>query len=102
MKYPQLLCARNPTFPDEVACTVSLVPTFDPPPPQERFEILEDEEPEYYKVHDPDSFHFSFLLDRSGSMSGPRMLKAREALILFLHSLPERCKFSIISFGTNS
>ncbi len=31
---------------------------------------------------------FIFLLDRSGSMSGNRMNMAREALVLFLKSLP--------------
>ena len=46
MKYPQLLCARDPAYPEEVACTLSFVPTFEPPAPQEQFEVLEDEEPE--------------------------------------------------------
>ena len=48
----------------------------------------------------PEVLHFNFLLDRSGSMSGSRIEKAREALILFLRSLPPGCMFSVVSFGT--
>jgi len=31
---------------------------------------------------------------------GGRIAKAREALILFLRSLPAGCKFSVIGFGS--
>ena len=35
-------------------------------------------------------------------MRGERIKKAKEALILFIRSLPNGCKFTVISFGTNS
>lgn len=43
---------------------------------------------------------YVFLLDRSGSMSGMRINKAKEALGLFLKSLPQDCYFQVYSFGS--
>jgi uncharacterized protein YegL len=44
---------------------------------------------------------YVFLLDRSGSMSGMRINKAKEALGLFLKSLPQDCYFQVYSFGSS-
>ena len=41
-----------------------------------------------------------FLVDCSGSMSGKKMHCTSEALMLAIKSLPRRCKFNIIAFGS--
>jgi uncharacterized protein with von Willebrand factor type A (vWA) domain len=52
---------------------------------------------------DPDlaSGEFIFLIDCSYSMYGPRITLAKQALSLFIKSLPINCKFNVISFGSD-
>jgi len=98
MLKPSLLVEHNPAYPDKVAVAAVIAPTFEPKEPQEELEIAEDEEPDALVV-DGSDFHFVFVVDRSGSMSGRFMETAKEALRLFIQSLPTGCKYSIISFG---
>jgi Mg-chelatase subunit ChlD len=105
MDRPQLLAQAHPDRPDEIACLVSLVPTFTPPNPQEEMEVVENERPEEadsIKLPGEASDNvFIFIVDRSGSMGGQKMEMTKEALKLFIQSLPAGCKFEIISFGSN-
>ena len=87
---------------DKVAVSVNLVPTFDPVQPQDFFEVVKDEQPEQIKLCNGDRFHFVFIVDRSGSMGiNNRMALARDALSMFIRSLPKNSSFSLISFGCN-
>nr|CAH8830082.1 unnamed protein product [Trichobilharzia regenti] len=42
-----------------------------------------------------------FLIDRSGSMQGDNISYAKTSLLLFLKSLPVKCRFQIIGFGSH-
>lgn len=80
----------------------SLVPTFDPVAPQDLFKLSKDEKPESVKLRPGSDFHFIFIVDRSYSMGWQdRIQIARDALTLFMRSLPDGCTFSIISFGSH-
>jgi len=53
-----------------------------------------------FKLHDH-SIEAAFVVDRSGSMHGFGMARAKEAMALFLHSLPSGSLFNIWSFGSH-
>jgi uncharacterized protein with von Willebrand factor type A (vWA) domain len=44
---------------------------------------------------------FIFLIDRSGSMDGDKMEMAKDALKLFILSLPKGAMFEVVSFGSH-
>ena len=65
-----------------------------------------DAKKEYQTIYDSKVINdypasFIFLLDQSGSMSGSSIKLAKEALILFIKSLPQGSKFKIIGFGSS-
>jgi Mg-chelatase subunit ChlD len=49
-----------------------------------------------------EDFCFIFVVDRSGSMEGRRIEITKEALKLFIKSLPVGSKFAILGFGSQS
>ena len=99
MMVPCLSYARLPDS-DTVAVQASLVPTFDPVEPQDTVNVVSDEKPEQVSLSSGSDFHFFFIVDRSGSMTiNNRMKIARDALKLFVSSLPMDSTFTVISFG---
>ena len=73
MDRPQLLAQPCADYPDEIACLISLVPTFVPPEPQDvELETAENERPEELDtaIDIPDDNVFFFIVDCSGSMDG--------------------------------
>lgn len=82
---------------DEVACMATFVPTFEPHQPQEA-QVTYDE-PESATLCKGEDFCFIFLVDRSGSMGGKRIEITKEALKLFIQSLPVGSQFAILGFG---
>lgn len=98
---PQLICAESEAYPGEVAVSASFVPTFqEPPAPEADTEVREDEEFNQSEVSSGKDFHFIFIIDRSGSMTiNNRIHTAKQALGLFMRSLPLGSRFSVCSFG---
>lgn len=60
-----------------------------------------DGEAEETDILNGSEFMYTFILDKSGSMSGGPIMTAKAALKLFIQSLPVGSQFSIISFGTS-
>lgn len=100
MLTPNMYLEADQNHKETVAVGATFAPSFEPlDNPNENLLIYEDDaEPSKIKVDGAD-FHFVFIIDRSGSMEGENIEMAREALQLFMQSLPDGCKFSIISFG---
>jgi len=98
MVTPNLYVERSEKFPEILALGVTFAPSFDEGVVRKYRKFVEEEVPEKLAIEGSD-FHFVFILDRSGSMEGKNMVVAREALKLFMQSLPTDCQFSIISFG---
>ncbi len=85
---------------------ISLVPSFTPPNPQEEIEVVENEKPDELEIapmpgHMASDQIFIFLVDRSGSMGSQKMQMAKDALKLFIQSLPLGAMFEVVSFGTD-
>ena len=82
----------------------SFVPSFQEALPAiPPLETVYDERPEPQDLSEDlkeEGSLFVFIVDRSGSMDGSKMEVTKEAVVLFLKSLPPSARFDIISFGS--
>ena len=66
---------------------------------------MQNSEPDSDDSFELEPQEFNFLIDLSGSMyftdGGKPVIMARDALSIFLHSLPEGSKFNVIAFGSS-
>lgn len=83
-----------------MAVAATFAPSFQKKKESSGIFVVDDEVPEPLPVNGSD-FHFIFIIDRSGSMGGDNIIMARKALELFVQSMPAKCRFSIISFGSS-
>lgn len=65
-------------------------------------EDLQSDEETATETEEAEKHSFVFIVDQSGSMSGMPIEIVKEALQLFIQSLPQGCEFQIISFGSHS
>lgn len=66
--------------------------------PTERFVVLSLQAPTVTTGTRRPPVHLAFVIDRSGSMSGPKMRHARDAVLAGIARLEERDRFAVIAY----
>lgn len=97
LETPEVLVAQSEKYPNQSALMFSLAPSFvkrNEADPQDLVLGEEAMKPKPKEYLDQEGGSYIFLVDRSGSMcSGQRVPLTREAMILFMKSLPVGSKF---------
>lgn len=104
LQAPELVVAQSDKYPDQTAVLFSFAPSFakkEKTKPKEFVFGTSAREAKLQEDLDQEGGSYIFLVDRSGSMSGESIRLTREAMVLFMRSLPVGSKFQIISYGTN-
>ena len=102
---PNYKLVQHSQYKDTIVASINFFPDFNKlTTDQAKAKIssgMYDETPETLKTdYENSKGEFIFIIDRSGSMNGKRISKARSALISFLKQLPKNAYFNIISYGS--
>ena len=103
MDEPKLVYQRSADYPGQVAVLAQFLPTFVVEKEKKLFTTTSGLDEQDVSTSIDSNYQFIFVVDRSGSMGcNSRMQITKDAMRLFMQSLPSKCDFGVISFGSNA
>ena len=100
---PKIIIERHPIYQNSFVSVINFFPELNSLTNSEATSFLEKRNETNPLLSDIEhsTGEFFFIIDRSGSMDGKRMENLKQALAIFLKSLPHDSYFNVISFGSS-